>query len=128
MQYENYLIYSIDNKMPISIPMKFDYISGNITNKNFDLDKALKILKKNKFVLDCSIQDIPWFNRDNDETKYISYVVYLDQKTYDKVILKAKEMDKKFWSVRIEELINPIYWGYDFEDILGINEAYIGEK
>ena len=69
----------IDEKL-IPLPISLNYIDGNLDNKHYDLDKVLEIIKANpsRFVTyggdDASlikICDIPYYNADDDRTKFI---------------------------------------------------------
>ena len=69
----------MDEKL-IPLPISLNYIDGNLDNKHYDLDKVLEIIKANpsRFVTsdggDASlikIQNIPYYNADDDRTKFI---------------------------------------------------------
>ena len=69
----------MDEKL-IPLPISLNYIDGNLDNKHYDLDKVLEIIKANpsRFVTsggnDASlikIHNIPYYNADEDRTKYI---------------------------------------------------------
>ena len=93
----------------IPLPISLNYIDGNLDNKHYDLDKVLEIIKANpsRFVTsdggDASlikICDIPYYNADDDRTKFINckylptdeeYKEYFYSKhylRYDKIVEK----------------------------------------
>lgn len=65
-------IYEINNPQPIKIWRHFDYISG-ITNDEYDLNKAIKILKNIKDIRNIKIIDIPHYNQDISGTQAIEF-------------------------------------------------------
>ena len=75
----DFTIRDMDEKL-IPLPISLNYIAGNLDNKHYDLDKVLEIIKANpsRFVTsggdDASlikIHNIPYYNADEDRTKYI---------------------------------------------------------
>ena len=75
----DFTIRDMDEKL-IPLPISLNYIDGNLDNKHYDLDKVLEIIKANpsRFVTssgdDASlikIHNIPYYNADEDRTKYI---------------------------------------------------------
>lgn len=95
----NHMVYDHTGK-PIAMPYAFDYIDSPFTNDVIDLEKALKHLKKHKWVLnkeDLRIADVPYYNNESGTKKWITgsdelpYVVVLpDQKTYEHLYELAK--------------------------------------
>lgn len=76
----DFTIRDMDEKL-IPLPIGLNYIDGNLDNKHYDLDKVLEIIKANpsRFVAsdggDASlikICDIPYYNADDDRTKFIN--------------------------------------------------------
>ena len=75
----DFTIRDMDEKL-IPLPISLNYIDGNLDNKHYELDKVLEIIKANpsRFVTssgdDASlikIHNIPYYNADEDRTKYI---------------------------------------------------------
>lgn len=75
----DFTIRDMDEKL-IPLPISLNYIDGNLDNKHYDLDMVLEIIKSNpsRFVTsgggDASlikIHNIPYYNADDDRTKYI---------------------------------------------------------
>ena len=75
----DFTIRDMDEKL-IPLPISLNYIDGSLDNKHYDLDKVLEIIKANpsRFVTsdggDASlikICDIPYYNADEDRTKFI---------------------------------------------------------
>ena len=69
----------MDEKL-IPLPISLNYIDGNLDNKHYDLDKVLEIIKANPSCFVSSdggdaslikIQNIPYYNADEDRTKFI---------------------------------------------------------
>lgn len=69
----------MDEKL-IPLPISLNYIDGNLDNKHYDLDKVLEVIKANpsRFVTSdggdanlIKIQNIPYYNADEDRTKFI---------------------------------------------------------
>ena len=68
------------NEKLIPLPISLNYIDGNLDNKHYDLDKVLEVIKANpsRFVTSyggdanlIKIQNIPYYNADEDRTKFI---------------------------------------------------------
>ena len=111
----DFTIRDMDEKL-IPLPISLNYIDGNLDNKHYDLDKVLEIIKANpsRFVTsdggDASlikICDIPYYNADDDRTKFIDckylpndeeYSEYVYGKhyfRYDKIVEKWFSKCKK---------------------------------
>lgn len=131
LDYSSHLIYSIGNINPITRVYNFDYISGNITNRDFDLKKAKKILDDHNLVSNVKIISIPYYNAEDGRDQAIEFSVKLPQSKFNKLCNYFRDIRKaKFWTCRVKDSI--VYRGYGSEapyknNILGLKKAYIGE-
>ena len=107
----DFTIRDMDEKL-IPLPISLNYIDGNLDNKHYDLDKVLEIIKANpsRFVTsggaDASlikIHNIPYYNADEDRTKYID-CKYLPtdeeyrEYVYDKHYSRYEKIVEKWFS------------------------------
>ena len=75
----DFVLRDMDEKL-IPLPISLNYIDGNLDNKHYDLDKVLEVIKDNpsRFVTSdggdanlIKIHNIPYYNADEDRTKFI---------------------------------------------------------
>lgn len=121
--WENHLFYNLDNKYPIALPYRIDYIGG-VTNEYFDLDIAKKILEKHSYVSELKLIDIPYYNWDENHNKALEFVITLPQDEYNKLVHYWRDIKKnEFWSSRVKDSL--IYKPYNkTKDYLGLKKAY----
>jgi hypothetical protein len=116
----DFMVYQIDAKYPLSMPIHIDYIEG-VTEEYYDLDKARQILRKSPYVSNIEEIEIPYYNQTDDCKKAIEFSVYLPQYIYEKLIKLCKKQNKKYWSCKLEENLIEI-WNKNL-GILGLREA-----
>ena len=124
MDRSNHLLYQMDTDMPRPIPFYMDYIKG-ITNGDFDLDKAYKILSKNPWVSQLERVKIPDYNCDDNRTEGIHCSVLLPKEVWEKLVTMCRKKDSEFWSCRLDEHL--FYKTYIRTDLLKVKPAYKGE-
>ena len=111
----DFTLRDMDEKL-IPLPISLNYIDGNLDNKHYDLDKVLEVIKANpsRFVTSyggdanlIKIQNIPYYNADEDRTKFIDckylptdeeyseYVYGKHYLRYDKIVDKWFSKCKK---------------------------------
>ena len=73
------LIFLYGKEAPITPIYKFNYIGG-INDEYFHLDEVFTYLSKHPNVKECSIEDIPYYNREPYLTRGLRLSVQLDQK------------------------------------------------
>lgn len=79
-QSSNHRFYDI-NKEPIPVVIQGDYIGANLDNRYYNLEKLKKHFDNHKNIISCSeILDIPYYNRDENRTKYLHVMVYPEKK------------------------------------------------
>lgn len=87
---DDHSIYDI-NLNPIPIIQHLDYIQAGLHNNKYDLEKVYKKLQNHPNVVSCSkILDIPFYNSEKYQDKYLQVEVIPDVKVY-----KQKEQLKK---------------------------------
>ena len=72
----------------LALPIMYGYIDGRIDNYNYDLEKLLKILKENPYILckdELKISDIPYYNAERGRTQTIYFQMLIPDKEYEKV-------------------------------------------
>jgi len=121
----NDMYYKLDEEIPMSIPYKLDYMLGNINSREFDLDKAVKILSRKKYVSDIKICDYPGFCDMNHDDRYISCIVLFPQYIFAKMCQSAK-MSSDHWTSTLKDLI--VFKQWLQHDFIGVKDAYKGEK
>lgn len=113
----------------MSIPHRFDYISGGIVSSEYKkLDEIVKILKKHKYVDDVEKIEIEYYNRDSCGTYGVEFTVELPQELYNEYVKKAKATRDDAYSTTVwETVLNR--WGQDGkEDLLGIQKYQKSEE
>lgn len=118
-QAESHLVFQYGKKAPISSVYNFDYVFG-ISDKYFDVDKCYEHLKNHPNVLKCEIEDIPYYNKDENFTRGIKMSILLPQETTDVMWDFCK--DKQYPSVRFEESIIGRYGNTSTLDPLGVQQ------
>jgi len=128
----SHLLYNIDAVNPISMPYHLDYIGG-ITNENFDLVKAQKILANNPNVSLITPTKIPYYNAEPGRSAALDFIVRLPQETHDMLCNYYRDVIKaQYWSVEVRRSLVWRPWlennhGYDL-DVLGLKECYVERK
>jgi hypothetical protein len=121
------LFFRFRGEMPITRPYFIHYIGG-VTNSDYDLDKAEKLLKANRWVSEVEHHNIPYYNRDEGRSKALHFVVRLPQKEYDKLVRYYRDEKKEeFWTVRLKDSLSAA-WCLDDHDVLGLKAALKAKK
>lgn len=130
----SHLFFRLGKKTPLSIAYYTNYIGG-IGNDNFDLKKAMTILKrfeKKGWVLNPEIQEVPYYNQTDDRTHGIKFFVKLPQDLHDSLWLKAKKRKKRFenneYEPQIKDMLVPRYWSKSHPDPLGLKAALLPKE
>lgn len=114
-QTATHLFYDI-NKEPIPSVFKGDYIDAKLNNKYYDLVKLREhLLKKPNVVSVSEILNIPYYNCDDDCTKYIDVLVLADREILKKGSSNHSQKNKIFGAP----------WEKDGEDYLNIKQFLI---
>ncbi len=87
VQNSRHAFFTLDKK-PIPVVMIGDYIEAHLNNYFYDIEKLRTHLMKHENVVQCSeILDIPYYNREDNKTKFLRVLVYptseIIQKGYD---------------------------------------------
>jgi hypothetical protein len=120
--YDN-TFYRLGEELPISMPYYICYIGG-VTNGNFDLNVAEKILKKNKYVSNIKKIDIPYYNSERGNDTAVEFSVRLPQKKFDKIYSDLSK--EKFFSMK--NIFSNFYIYDGYPDILGLKKALLNKK
>jgi len=124
IDWSSHTVYNMESDMPLSCSRRYGYIGG-LTNEHFDLIKALKILKKSKFVSNIEKIDIPYYNAKHND-KAIEFICHLPQEIYDKMVKYYRDEKKEeFWMLKARECIAGHYLRESPFDPLGLKEAMI---
>ncbi len=118
-QGESNLIFQYGKEGPISSVYNFDYIGG-IADNYFDVDKTYEHLKNHPNVLKCEIEDIPYYNRDENFTRGIRMSILLPQETTD--VMWDFYKDEQYPCVRFKESIIGSYGNTSIFDPLGVQQ------
>jgi hypothetical protein len=117
-----HLWYQFRGETPLSPTYYVGYIGG-VANNHYDLDKAEKILKKNRHVSRVTKVDIPHYNREFGHDKAVEFYVRLSQKDHDKIVKYYRDEKKaEFWTCRVKDCLASSY-SLDPFDILGLKAA-----
>ena len=119
--YSNHMMFAL-NGDPISLTYHFDYIGTILSNQYLDLDKAVEYLSKHPWTTnknDIEVQDIPYYNRDEEDgkTRFIDLYVRLDDKAYKKLYEDC--LSEKYPSVAMKDALNGSFWSK--QDLLGLH-------
>jgi len=86
----------------LSRPIYFDYIDARMNNKNYHLNKVLEHLRKREDIEieEGQILDIPYYSRDEDYTRYLSFWWYPTDRVYRNLYtLLHKSEEKELWNI-----------------------------
>jgi hypothetical protein len=83
-----------DNVLPVAL--HFDYITGGVTNENYDLDRALAVLDANPKVRHEGIKPIPYYNACEKRSRAIEFVFMPTVKDARMIWEKAQEMALRY--------------------------------
>lgn len=118
----DYRWYAFRKDMPMSHPEVKDYING-VVNRYYDLQKAMKILKKSRWVSQIKEVEIPYYNRESDYTDAIEFIIKLPQKVLDKLVRYYRDEQKEeFWTLKVRDCVVAPYELQPF-DVLGLSAA-----
>lgn len=110
----DFTVRSLEDEKLIPIGIYRDYMNGHIDNANYDLDKCLEriLSMPERFVPiaenhPIAIEDIPYYNADNERNKTISFIMLPTQEEYEEYVNGAyyykdvSLMDKYFGEFKI---------------------------
>jgi len=103
---------------------EFDYIGTPFHDGCLDLEKAIGVLKNHPWVVnknDLKIEDIPYYNREEDFSKTIRVSILPDKDTYNKLYQKVK--NQRDWSTRLRELLHDGHCPDEEHNLLGLLEC-----
>ena len=124
IHWDDGMVYRAGSDMPVSKPMRIDYIGG-VANDNYDLHQTMRILEKKKCVYDIDKVQIPYYNRSPNHTHAIEFTVWLSQADYNKLVRYWRdEVKHEFWTCRVKDSIAWKPWYEGAPDILGLGKAY----
>jgi hypothetical protein len=110
----SHMVFSPD-KEPYPVAIYFEYIEGHTDNRSYDLPKLHSYLRKRKDIKNLAqVEDIPYYNRDEDRTECISFTWIPSAKDYSKM-WKVCLKDKEYPSCRMRSAIEDL-------DLLGMNK------
>lgn len=102
VSFESHMIFDLSGN-PFPVAKGIDYISSNINDENYDLNKAVKEFKKRGDITfddsDTPIQRIPYYNASRSRSSFIPCVWSPSRETYTKVWNECKKMGGKYPSV-----------------------------
>lgn len=96
---------------PVPLPHTYGYGMTDFHNRAVDIEKAKKVLEKHPWVLnrdDLQIIDVPYYNAQGYNHKYIAVTILPDAKAFKKMYdmaVKAGGGGKEFFSCRLHELV-----------------------
>lgn len=115
MYYSGHMLFDC-NKKPLPYAKSYDYISTILNNKYCDLDKLLIHLKEHEWVInkdDIKIEDIPYYNADDEQNQFIRVSIYPSVESYQDLYEVYK--DSEYPSTKMDKFISSIndYTKYD---------------
>lgn len=86
VNYSNYNIYNLNGEQ-CPKAFRFDYNSGSVNNENYNLEEFLEVIKKREDILlyKDEIQDIPYYNTDEDCYEHIEFNWIPSNEDFNKV-------------------------------------------
>jgi hypothetical protein len=106
---------------PIPLRHDFDYVGTPFHNGLLNLSKAIEVLREHPWVLnkeELEIEDIPYYNSDDERNQYISVSVLPDKDTYTGFYNSV--IGENYWSVRLNELLHDGYCPDKRHNIMGL--------
>lgn len=122
-----HLFYPFRGSMPLTRPYRIGYIGG-VTNGDYDLQAAERILRANPWVSEIEFCKIPYYNQGKGRNAAVEYTVCLPQEVHDQLVTYHRDTKgDKFWSCRIKEGLGSCY-GLEPFDVLGLRAALKQKK
>jgi len=119
----NHLFYKIGSNIPMSMPYHISYIGG-VTNGNFDLSVAKRILEKHPWVSNVNHIDIPYYNAEKDCDEAIEFAATLPQRKLNQIVtLLRDDLKIEYWSSRLKDVFSNFFLYDDCPDVLGLGKA-----
>ena len=102
----DYLIYRINDTKPLNTKFYCDYSTCGIDSEQFNLNKVLNILEKNKMCENPKIEPIPYYNIYENRTHQITFILNISDEIYNNI---PKDFTKgNYLNYRnIPKIINP---------------------
>ncbi len=127
--HNTHMVYGIRSDLPISVPILVDEIGG-LNNANFDLRKAMEVLRANPGVRNLRIEEIPYYNREEGKTHGLHFEIKLSQKMHDRIVRYYRDKTKaEYWTCRVHDSCRTSYDdGFHRFDPLGLKAAMIPEE
>ena len=117
-----HLLYKFREEYPLSPTYDVGYIGG-VTERDYDLDKAQKILRNDSRVSNVRLMEIPYYNQNPECKKACAFSVRLLQEEHDKLVHYYRDEKKEeFWSCRVKDSLATSYFLAPF-DVLGLQAA-----
>lgn len=116
--HSGHMIFRLKDLYPVSTVMISDYIDG-ISERYYDVKKAFEYLKQHPFVKEVEIQEIPYYNGEDDNTKGLFLKIYIPDKNMKKIWDLCK--DQQFPTCKVKEILFDKFGRYK-ADPLGINK------
>lgn len=108
---------------PLPFCRSYDYVSTFLSNKYIDLnDKFLEWLRNHPWVVNkdgVRVEEIPYYNQDDDSTHYVEVSIYPDKETYVEVVKYLKERPGRYLNIS-EVLVGSPCCPKDTPDWFGI--------
>lgn len=123
--YGYHSVFRLGQESPVSGVFVFDYIGG-VNNRDFHINKAYEHLKKHKEVLEVRLEDIPYYNRENDYTKGLHIEACVSQAKMNKIWNEVKKHE--YATCRIKDVFIPASWRKYKTDPLGLKKFAKTEK
>jgi len=119
----DHTFYRIGEDIPISMPYHISYIGG-VTNGDFNLALAEKILKKNKYVYNVEMEEIPYYNSEAGRDRTVEFSVQLPQKKFNEIYSILSGNDR----LNMRDIFSSFYWYDDCPDVLGLGKALLSQE
>jgi len=119
----DHTFYRLGEEIPISMPYHIGYIGG-ITNGDFDLKIAEKIIKKSKYTSNIEVTKIPYYNSEKGRDMAVEFSVCLPQKKFNDIYSTFKG-DNLF---NMKDVFASFYYYKDYPDILGLEKALLSKE
>ena len=123
MDWGSHMLFQLDEKTPLSVAIHFDYIDARMDNEFYDLDKVYAHLKKRKDTIwhPDSIDEIPYYNREEGRTHCLNFTWAPPQKVYEKMWAECKKINPRYPCTADHDAIRKL-------DLLGIEKFKKQEK
>lgn len=115
-------------KDPVPLPHTFDYMATDFHSKAMNLEKAIEVLKKHPWVLnktELKIYDVPHYNSDGYNHRYLSVTLKPDSKSFKKMYQMSLKGTEEFFSCRLKELVHGKCYAHPKWDPLKLHKLRI---